>query len=251
MPGSLFERPELLTGNTAKIRVIVELADRLASAQRPLEILDVGCAGPTPFNQWRYLLAEFPERIRLTGVDVRGLERARQAAAGLPVPVEILEVDAYRMAGELGRTFDAVVSTQVLEHVRRPAAFLEQVREVLRPGAPAYLTLDSGHLGSHGGWLERLADVVRPVLPERYHDRGLTAETLRELARGAGLEIEALRYYNLPQLKRIQNHEVAAALHGPVLRSWFELEEQLNEDAEFLARHRSYFAGIYLRLRRP
>ena len=249
-PEGLFRQPGLLSGNLAKVKIVAELLALLESRPGPLEILDVGCAGPTPFNQWRYLLAEQPERIRLTGIDVRGLERARAAARELGFSVELREISAYRMADELARTFDVVVSTQVLEHLRRPDVFLEQLARTLRPDGVAYLSLDSAHFRGSRTLADRARDLVRPWLGERYHDSGLTVEEVQARIQAAGLHLEDLRLYNLGPLKRFHNHELAGERQGRFLRDWYALEETLNGDPAFLARHRRHFADIYLKARR-
>src|SRR6185503_9622173 len=157
-----------------------ELAARLEREEGPLAVLDVGCVGVTPFNQWRYLFKRFPGRIHLTGIDVRGLDRAEAVARQEGWNVELLPLSGYDMSS-LGRTFDVVVATQVLEHVRRPAPFLEQVRAVLKPGAPAYLTIDSGHFSKQRDLREWARDLVARFVHERWHDVGLSVEQTRSL----------------------------------------------------------------------
>ena len=55
----LLERQSDLPGNLAKVRVVAELASLLEGSSQTLSVLDVGCAGPTPFNQWRPLFAAY------------------------------------------------------------------------------------------------------------------------------------------------------------------------------------------------
>lgn len=243
----LFARADLLPGNLAKVRVVAELARRLDSAPDALEVLDVGCVGPTPFNQWRYLFAEYPGRIRLTGIDVRGLDRARQAAREAGWSVDLRELSAYEMTA-LGRTFDVVVSTQVLEHLRRPSTFLEQLARVLRPGGTAYVTLDSGHFHGGHGLRERLRDLLAPVLGERYHDKGLRRDEVTRLVGQAGLRVDELRLHNLGPLKGIHNHELSAGRRDLFLARWWELEDMLQDDATFVRDHPDHFRGLYLRI---
>jgi 2-polyprenyl-3-methyl-5-hydroxy-6-metoxy-1,4-benzoquinol methylase len=147
----------------------------------------------------------------------------------------------------LGRTFDAVVSTQVLEHVRRPARFLEQLKAVLAPGAPAYLTIDSAHFPKTRDAREWARDLVARFVHERWHDVGLTVDHTRALVEAAGLRIEELRLHNLGPLKRIHNAEVGPDERDAVLRHWYEVEDALNRDRTFVAAHPEYFAGIYVK----
>ena len=242
----LEDRPGLLPGNLAKVRVVCELAARLSRESGVLRVLDVGCVGVTPFNQWRYLLTRFPGRIQLTGIDVRGLERAAAVAREEGWEVELLKLSGYEMAS-LGRTFDVVVSTQVLEHVRHPGRFLAQLREVLAPGAPAYLTIDSAHFPKKRDAREWARDLVARFVHERWHDVGLTVGETRRLMADAGLRIEELRLHNLGPLKRIHNAEVGAAGRDAFLRHWYAIEDALNRDQAFLTQHPEHFAGIYVK----
>jgi SAM-dependent methyltransferase len=242
----LDDQDGLLPGNLAKVRVVCELAARLARDGSPLTVLDVGCVGVTPFNQWRYLFRRFPGRIRLTGIDVRGLDRAAAVAREQGWDVELRELSGYEMSS-LGRTYDVVVATQVLEHVRRPARFLDQLRAVLKPGAPAYLTIDSAHFSKQRDLREWVRDLGARFVHERWHDVGLSVADTRSLVEGAGLRIEELRLHNLGPLKRIHNAEVGAAARDGFLRRWYEMEDALNADPAFIRDHPEHFAGIYVK----
>ena len=242
----LDDREGLLPGNLAKVRIICELAERLRREPVPLTVLDVGCVGVTPFNQWRYLFKRFPGRIQLTGIDVRDLDRSAAVAREEGWDVELLPVSGYDMAS-LGRTFDAVVIAQVLEHVWRPARFLQQLPAVLKPDAPAYLTIDSAHYQKRRTPRAWARDLVAKMLSERWHDMALSIDRTRGLLTAAGLRIEDMRLHNLGPLKRIQNAEMGPAERGAVLRAWYEMEDALNRDAAFITRHPEYFAGIYVK----
>jgi 2-polyprenyl-3-methyl-5-hydroxy-6-metoxy-1,4-benzoquinol methylase len=236
----------LLPGNLAKVRVVCELASRLEEGGAPLSVLDAGCVGVTPFNQWRYLFKRFPGRIRFTGIDVRGLDRAAAVARQEGWDVELRELSGYDMSS-LGRTFDVVVATQVLEHVRRPARFLEQLGAVLKPGAPAYLTIDSAHFSKKRDLREFARDLVARFVHERWHDVGLSVDRTRALVATAGLRVEELRLHNLGPLKRIHNAQVGTAARDAFLRHWYEMEDALNRDAAFIREHPEHFAGIYVK----
>ncbi|KAB7769043.1 class I SAM-dependent methyltransferase [Xanthomonas maliensis] len=93
--------------------------------------------------QTEILLRRFPE-LHVTGVDLSPAQL--QAAAGNLQRLAWCR-DRYTLqqadAGDLpfeARAFDAAFLCWVLEHVPSPARVLNEVRRVLRPGAPVYVT---------------------------------------------------------------------------------------------------------------
>jgi len=84
-------------------------------------LLDFGCAD----QPYRDLV---PSGVRYIGADLEG---NRDAAVHVDGDGR-LDVDDH--------SIDAVLSTQVLEHVREPAAYLAEARRVLKPGGRLALT---------------------------------------------------------------------------------------------------------------
>ena len=246
--GGLFDRPTLLPGNLAKLKILDELQALVESQETPISILDVGCVGPTPYNLWEGFLSVYGDRIRLTGIDVRGIEEARQMARRKGLDLELLEMSSYEMSSKLEPRFDVVVSTQVLEHLAQPARFFQELAGVMNSKTVAYLTLDSRHYAQRSRLEEWAHYVVGRFIAERYYDVGLREEELAAMAGEAGLRILERRFYNIHPLKRIHNHETSDRNKNAYLSRWFELEENLNEDEPFICKHAEYFAGIYLKL---
>lgn len=118
-----------------------EFFDRRHNTRYPLEglrILDIGCGGG--------LLSEPLARLggTVTGVDATAdncavaSDHARQQG----VRIEYLNTTAEALAEE-GRTFDAVVALEILEHVRQPEAFVATCRRLMAtPGLLAMSTLN-------------------------------------------------------------------------------------------------------------
>lgn len=103
----------------------------LARELRPLvgrlsgDVLDVGC-GRKPYRAW--VVA-----TRYVGVDIDTPETRSLGAADVYYDGRVLPFgDA---------TFDAVVCSQVLEHVFQPEEFLSEIRRVLRPGGKLVLAV--------------------------------------------------------------------------------------------------------------
>lgn len=93
--------------------------------------------------QTEILLRRFPE-LHVTGVDLSEtqLETARENLARTPWCSDrytLQQADAGELPFE-ARTFDAAFLCWVLEHVPSPARVLSEVRRVLAPGSPVYIT---------------------------------------------------------------------------------------------------------------
>ena len=107
-------------------------------APRPGErLLEVGCGGG-------HVLALFPE-CELVGTDVSGamLDKARRRLAGRPVELLKGELDEL---GLPAASFDAVVCTEVLEHVVDPDAVLASIASLLAPTGRAVVTFPNDSL---------------------------------------------------------------------------------------------------------
>lgn len=97
----------------------------------------------------------------VVGVDPSAalLERARRAAAGAPVPVELVEGSAEALAFEDGR-FDTVVTTWSLCTIADAGRALAEARRVLRPGG-SLLFVEHGRAPEPG--VARLQDRLDPL----------------------------------------------------------------------------------------
>jgi SAM-dependent methyltransferase len=247
-----------LTANPGKLRLSLDLARLIATRSHP-RVLDVGCVGPTPLNLWEAFEPIFGD-FDLVGVDVRGIERAAGEARRLVIPITLREASALGLTQEFGReAFDAVVSTQVLEHVRDWQRAMAEMRDVLRRGGTMLLTCDSRHvhrpwgtrlrlrgkrayavLRDHAGVISRLGD--RFVSGE--WEKGQTVIELREAARRLDLELEQLSAYTLGEVKQAQRHAGSGAR-----QAWFMLEEELARESS-PPPDLGLYTMLYLRARR-
>lgn len=219
---------ERLPGNTAKIRLALDLARELRRRPR-MRVLDVGCAGPQPLNLWEPLLP-FSDRLELVGVDVAGLDRVERRAGELGLDVELVEASAVDLSPVQG-PFDAVVSTQVLEHIPDWRAAVREFARVVAPGGALYVTCDSAEVGRGSAARARLAGKrLLARAPGLARATGLSGEWeagpplagLVAEAEAAGLEVQRAGRYCLRDAKAAQG-----PAQGRSRALWLAFEEAL------------------------
>lgn len=160
-------------------------ADRLAAFVRSLgpadRVLDLGCGDGR-------LSAELPA-ARLTIADVSGVALER-ASARLPEARAVeLEPDAPLPLDDT--TFDMVVCTETIEHVRDLQLLLSECRRVLVPGGT--LAVSTPAHGRRTGLAVVLAGFESRFDPLSPHLRFLTRRSLRGLLETMGFEAADVR----------------------------------------------------------
>ncbi|HUP32842.1 MAG TPA: class I SAM-dependent methyltransferase [Gaiellaceae bacterium] len=144
------------------------------------KVLDLG-AGIGTFSR---RLAEDAELVVACEPDAELLPQLRDAVAGL-ANVRVIATDVARLdPGELGTRFDAIVCSNVLEHVPDHEQALRRAYELLEPGG-RLLLLVPAHEALFG-----------PIDRALGHERRYGKTELHRLLAGAGFRVATLRYVN-------------------------------------------------------
>jgi SAM-dependent methyltransferase len=94
------------------------------------------------------------ERVYAADISRGMLDKARANALEQGCTIETVETDMVELPFEEG-SLDLVVGCAVLHHLPDPAAFLREVRRVLKPGAPCVF------IGDPSTWGNRLVETLK------------------------------------------------------------------------------------------
>lgn len=151
-----------------------------------VRILDIGCGGG--------LLAEPMTRLgaAVTGVDadVAGIAAATDHAASTGLAITYRAGAAEDLAAE-GAVFDAVVASEVIEHVSDRPAFVDALASLVRPSGVLVITTINRTARSRAQAIVAAEYILRWV-PRGTHDwtQFPKPEELAELLEPAGFEVE-------------------------------------------------------------
>lgn len=162
--------------------IVSQIADR---GPGPLRILDIGC------GNGNIALALGSLGHEVVGVDIDA-DSIQIATARNPFKhVSFRQTDVASMS--LTDTFDALVCSEVLEHLPDPDSLVASAHRLLRPGGRLIVTVPNGY-----GPRELL--MTRPM--QWMHQRGL-ASVLHTIKRGFGYSNTTLQSAN-PDLTHLQ-----------------------------------------------
>ncbi len=94
--------------------------------------------------QLAYCLSTYPH-LHMTGIELSPIQiqSAKQNLhlSGIPVDrYQFIEADAKNTGLSPNSSFDAALFVWVLEHIPNPEKVLEEIKRILRPGTPVYIT---------------------------------------------------------------------------------------------------------------
>jgi SAM-dependent methyltransferase len=152
----------------------------------PLALADLGCGdGPlfAALEQARFIGPSRP----VYAVDLEANRLARVSARFPWIQTVVASADSVPDIPE--GSLDAVVSTMVMEHVPHERAYLAEIRRVLRPGAPAYVTTV---FKKRWAWYFRKRD-GESVLDTSHLREYTDLDAFVTLIRSSGLQVRTLR----------------------------------------------------------
>jgi 2-polyprenyl-3-methyl-5-hydroxy-6-metoxy-1,4-benzoquinol methylase len=149
-----------------KLRFLVGELDLVGPP--PLDILEIGCGS----GNIALPLASLGHRVRATDIDARSIEYVRSRGSAFPnLSLEVADID--RSTGPVKSRYDAVIASEVLEHVTDPAGALARLRPLLKGNGVVLVTIPNGYgpweIGQAlsprraAGWLARKTGLHGPL----------------------------------------------------------------------------------------
>jgi len=146
-----------------KLQFLIEEISTIGPA--PLDILEVGCGSGNIARP----LAFLGHLVLATDIDAASLDFMRLQE--LPPTLELQQSGLTELPK--GRRFDAIIASEVLEHVEDPGSALAAFRGALTPRGLVLVTIPNGHgpweIGQAlsprraAGWLARKTGLYRPI----------------------------------------------------------------------------------------
>ncbi len=111
----------------------------LCYKSRPFRILEIGCSS----GHLSSLLFQLYPKARVTGIDVykSAIVEAQKRFWG----IEFLVADAHRLPFK-DNSFDVIVTSETIEHVKNPSKMLSELARVLSKKGIGLIEMDSGSL---------------------------------------------------------------------------------------------------------
>jgi 2-polyprenyl-6-hydroxyphenyl methylase / 3-demethylubiquinone-9 3-methyltransferase len=161
---------------------------KAAASLKGLTVLDIGCGGG--------LVSEPLARLgaTVTGIDPapENIEAAKAHARGARLDIDYRASTAEELAGS-GRSFDAVLLLEVVEHVPDVTAFIAAIAPMVKPGGVMIVSTLNRTLKAYALAIIG-AELVLRWLPLGTHNwnRFVTPDEIRRALRGASLAVTDL-----------------------------------------------------------
>lgn len=158
----------------ARRAILTKLIERRIKPMPGARILEIGCG--TGHNV--LMLKQFGE------VDAIEIDPAARAVAEARLGRTVGDAPLPGLPGVPDATYDVVAILDVLEHVEADREALVSIARKLKPGGKILITVPAHP------WMWSAHDVVN------HHQRRYTRKSLRKVIAEAGLNVEALSYFN-------------------------------------------------------
>lgn len=149
-------------------------------------VLDVGCGG----GGFAKAIKHYRPDLEVYGVDINkeAIKRAKKDDEGVNFKAESVDRLAFK-----DEFFDAVVVTDVLEHLEEPTEALRQINRVLKPKGVfcAFVPLERSLFSIHF-WLHKLGWDAKKRLAG--HIQNYSKKDLGTLLKESGFKVDTLRY---------------------------------------------------------
>lgn len=156
---------------------------------KPSAVLDIGCAGGT-------LAQTLKERgYRVWGVDISD-EAIRSASPYLEQGFAFDVTDEYWPEELMGKKFDVVIASEIIEHLFEPEQFLKKLHRILAPNGSIIITTPNFLF-----WKNRLRMLMGKFKYEQQglldfgHIRFFTLDTARQAFKNTGFKIIKEHHY--------------------------------------------------------
>jgi 2-polyprenyl-3-methyl-5-hydroxy-6-metoxy-1,4-benzoquinol methylase len=120
---------------TARYNKCKELLLEKVKKLESLKILDIGCGD----GVLTYLLAKGKSYTYGIDLDRDAIEFAKQKLSSLGIKAEFSVQSCYE-TNFLDSSFDAIVSSDVIEHLQNPVDYLMEIKRILKPGGWAVIS---------------------------------------------------------------------------------------------------------------
>lgn len=219
---------DLLTeGNAAKLYCLNWIEQYLASQNRDISILDLGCGSALNFVK----LLQNHKNVRYVGVEPSpaACEAARRNLSGLNAT--IINGPAYEIYGKVvHEQFDLIVSFSVFEHVYRRLDYLKAAKTCLKPDGYFLINYDAGHFVYPSNLRERIKNLVGPVMArfgqERYFQAFVPEASFQNMLAQLNFKVIEARSFNT-QLKGVYK-TIPAEHHAEFMEKWLDFEQWMN-----------------------
>lgn len=159
-------------------------------------VLNIGAAGNVEFYMDGRRHLWMHERLRSIAGELMGLDIDAESVAYANARGENLVLGNCETV-QLGRRFDLVVLSEVIEHVNAPVAAIDNLIQHLKPGGKLFITTPNP---THYGTVLR-ALFNRSVSVYYDHVTAYFPENLVVICRRLGLKVAGIQFYNVKDIR--------------------------------------------------